>query len=244
MDAEPILFIVFGALALIGALAVIGFKNPVYSAIALIGTFFAQAGLFILLGAHFVAAVQVIVYAGAIMVLFLFVIMLLNLGSVSVDRPKAGIAKSAAIVLGIIFALEGVYIAVNASKDTAVARTKQESAVGGGAITEAQLKEIGEMEATYQLTRDEINTEYVPQIAAADKTLESLTAVEAQTLIQTIQREMGKTERIGTVLFSKFLLPFEVTSLILLAALIGVIALVKREEPKAISQPGIGTTED
>ena len=235
MNAEPILFIAFGAMALIGALAVIGFKNPVYSAIALIVTFFAQAGLFILLGAHFVAAVQVIVYAGAIMVLFLFVIMLLNLGSVDVDRPKAGIAKGAAIVLGIIFALEGVYIAVNASKGTAVARVKQESTVGGGPITEAQLKEIGEIEATYQLTRDEINSEYVPQVAAADKTLESLTMVEAQTLIQMIQQEMGKTERIGTVLFSKFLLPFEVTSLILLAALIGVIALVKREEPKEVS---------
>ena len=235
MNAEPILFIVFGALALIGAVSVIGFKNPVYSAIALIGTFFAQAGLFILLGAHFVAVVQVIVYAGAIMVLFLFVIMLLNLGSVRSDQPRAGIAKGAAIILGVVFALEGVYIAVNASKGTAVARVKQESTVGEGAITEIQLKEIGEMEAIYQLTRDEINTEYVPQVAAADKTLESLTAVEAQTLIQTIQREMGKTERIGAVLFSKFLLPFEVTSLVLLAALIGVIALVKREEPKGAS---------
>ena len=235
MNAEPILFIVFGALALIGALAVIGFKNPVYSAIALIGTFFAQAGLFILLGAHFVAAVQVIVYAGAIMVLFLFVIMLLNLGSVRVDRPKAGIAKGAAIVLGIIFALEGVYIAVNASKDTAVARVKQESAVDGGAITEAQLKKISEMEATYQLTRDEINAEYIPKVAAAAKTVENLTADDAQKLIQTLQGEMGTTERIGSVLFGKFLLPFEVTSLILLAALIGVIVLVKREQPKGAS---------
>ena len=236
MSAEPILFIVFGALALIGAVAVIGFKNPVYSVLALIGTFFAQAGLFVLLGAHFVAAVQVIVYAGAIMVLFLFVIMLLNLGNVGVDRPKAGIAKGAAIVLGIIFALEGVYIAVNASKGTAVARVKQESdVVGGGPITAAQLEKISMIQATYQLTRDEINTEYVPKVATADKTLESLTAVEAQKLIQTLQGEMGKTERIGSVLFSKFLLPFEVTSLILLAALIGVIALVKREQPKGAS---------
>lgn len=235
MDAEPILFIVFGALALIGAVGVIGFKNPVYSALALIGAFFAQAGLFILLGAHFVAAVQVIVYAGAIMVLFLFVIMLLNLGSVRVDRPKAGIAKGAAIVLGIIFALEGVYIAVNVSKDTAVARRKQEATLGKGAVTAAQLKEIREIEATYQLTRDEINTEYVPKIAMADRTVESLTAAQARALIQTLQQEMGKTERIGTVLFSKFLLPFEVTSLILLAALIGVIALVKREQPKEAS---------
>ena len=107
MHAEPILFIIFGALAVISAVAVITFKNPIYSALALIGTFFAQAGLFVVLGAHFVAAGQVIVYAGAVMVLFLFVIMLLNLGTVQVVRPAAGITKGVAIVLGIIFALEG-----------------------------------------------------------------------------------------------------------------------------------------
>ena len=235
MNAEPILFIIFGALAIVGALAVITFKNPVYSALALIGTFFAQAGLFVVLGAHFVAAVQVIVYAGAIMVLFLFVIMLLNLGTIQVARPAAGIAKGLAIILGIIFALEGIYIAVNVSKGTAVARVKQDKTISGTAITPTQLKKIGEIEADYQLTHDEINTDYVPKIAADNKNVETLTAAEAHELIQTLQQEMGKTERIGSVLFSKFLLPFEVASLILLAALIGVIALVKREQPKAAS---------
>ena len=70
MNPEQILFILFGAVSLIGAIAVISFRHPIYSALSLIVTFFAQAGLFVLLGAHFVAAVQVIVYAGAIMVLF------------------------------------------------------------------------------------------------------------------------------------------------------------------------------
>nr|MCS5612107.1 NADH-quinone oxidoreductase subunit J [Candidatus Poribacteria bacterium] len=68
-----VLLVIFGLVAICSAICVIAFKNPIHSALALILTFFSQAGLFIALGAHFVAAVQVIVYAGAIMVLFLFV---------------------------------------------------------------------------------------------------------------------------------------------------------------------------
>ena len=171
MNAEQILFILFGAVSLIGAIAVISFRHPIYSALSLIVTFFAQAGLFVLLGAHFVAAVQVIVYAGAIMVLFLFVIMLLNLGTLSAKGAIGTKLKGVAIILGILFAAEGIYIAVNALNDTAVA-----SAEPAAAVTTT----------TYD---------------------------------------------IGELLFSKYLLPFEVTSLILLAALIGVIVLVKRESP-------------
>ena len=168
MNAEQILFILFGAVSLIGAIAVISFRHPIYSALSLIVTFFAQAGLFVLLGAHFVAAVQVIVYAGAIMVLFLFVIMLLNLGTLSVKGAIGTKLKGFAIILGILFAAEGIYIAVNALNDTAVA-----SAAPAAIPT-----------TTYD---------------------------------------------IGELLFSEYLLPFEVTSLILLAALIGVIVLVKRD---------------
>lgn len=75
----PVLFIIFAGLAIAAAIMMVTHKNPVYSAIFLIITFFALAGLYFLLGAQFLSVVQVIVYAGAIMVLFLFVIMLLNL---------------------------------------------------------------------------------------------------------------------------------------------------------------------
>ena len=111
MNAEMILFFMFGGVSLIGAIAVISFRHPIYSALSLIVTFFAQAGLFVLLGAHFIAAVQVIVYAGAIMVLFLFVIMLLNLGTLSAKGVMTGKLKGIAIVLGILFAAESIYIA-------------------------------------------------------------------------------------------------------------------------------------
>jgi NADH-quinone oxidoreductase subunit J len=77
---EALLFAVFAFVAVASAILMVTFRNPVHSALSLVTTLFALAGLFVLLKAHFLAAVQVIVYAGAIMVLFLFVIMLLNLG--------------------------------------------------------------------------------------------------------------------------------------------------------------------
>jgi NADH-quinone oxidoreductase subunit J len=226
---EFILFIIFGLLALGAAIAVIVFRNPVYSALALIITFFSQAGLFILLGAHFVAAVQVIVYAGAIMVLFLFVIMLLNLGSIDVARPAVGAAKIFAIILGVIFAAEGIYIATTVYNTPALTRVQQEKEARGPTITPAQLQKIETIKETSQLDDEQINARYVPRIAQAKTLVNDLTAREAQQLIETLQKEEGgKTYQIGSVLFSKFLLPFEITSLILLAALIGVIVLVKR----------------
>ena len=128
MNAEQILFILFGAVSLIGAIAVISFRHPIYSALSLVVTFFAQAGLFLLLGAHFVAAVQVIVYTGAIMVLFLFVIMLLNLGTLSVKGAVGGKLKGFAIILGILLAIEGIYIATNVLNNTAIASAQPATA--------------------------------------------------------------------------------------------------------------------
>jgi NADH-quinone oxidoreductase subunit J len=221
---QPILFIFFGGLAIIGGIAVITFRNPVYSALALVVTLFSQAGLFLLLGAYFVAAVQIIVYAGAIMVLFLFVIMLLNLGSIDAARPAAGVAKGVAIVLGVLFAAQAVYVAVNVSQAT----VGKPADLKGGISTA-----VAEIEATYELDRTKTISDYVtPQYSKTS--VEMLTESEARDLILTLRRDnMGKTKQIGSVLFSKFLLPFEVTSLILLAALIGVIVLVKRE-PKTV----------
>ncbi len=175
-DPEQILFVVFGMISLIGAVAVIAFRHPIYSALSLIVTFFAQAGLFVLLGAHFVAAAQIIVYAGAIMVLFLFVIMLLNLGELSMKGAVGRKLKGFAIILGVLLAAEGIYIAMNALKDG--------TAAAAAPATEAMEK----------------------------------------------AQETGYTvEEIGDLLFTKYLLPFEVASFILLAALIGVIVLVKRD---------------
>lgn len=82
--AEAIVFIIFAAVALVGAISIIMARNTVYSAMGLLATMFSVAVLYVVLDAHFIAAVQVIIYAGAVMTLFLFVIML-----VGVDKPDA-----------------------------------------------------------------------------------------------------------------------------------------------------------
>ena len=78
MASELLLFYAFAAVAVLGSLFVIVQRNPIYSVLSLIGAFFGLSGLYVLLDAPFVAIVQIIIYAGAIMVLFLFVVMLLN----------------------------------------------------------------------------------------------------------------------------------------------------------------------
>src|SRR5216683_2143621 len=75
---ETAAFYVFGAIAVVASLLVIAQRNPIYSVLLLIASFGALSGLYVLLDAPFVAVIQIIVYAGAIMVLFLFVVMLLN----------------------------------------------------------------------------------------------------------------------------------------------------------------------
>jgi NADH-quinone oxidoreductase subunit J len=104
---ETFVFLVAAAICLAGALGVVLSKNPVHSALSLVGTLFGVAVLFVAQNADFLAAVQVIVYAGAIVVLFLFVIMLLGVDraeDLSVD-PLVG-QRAAAVVAGVaIFAL-------------------------------------------------------------------------------------------------------------------------------------------
>jgi NADH-quinone oxidoreductase subunit J len=78
LGSEYLVFYAFAAMAVLGSLLVIGQRNPIYSVLALIAAFFGLSGLYVLLDAPFVAVVQIIIYAGAIMVLFLFVVMLLN----------------------------------------------------------------------------------------------------------------------------------------------------------------------
>ena len=78
MASDLLLFYLFAAITVLGALAVIGQRNPIYSVMAIVGSFCGLSGLYVLLEAPFVAVVQIIIYAGAILVLFLFTVMLLN----------------------------------------------------------------------------------------------------------------------------------------------------------------------
>lgn len=105
--AETVVFIIFAAVALVGAVSIIMAKNTVYSAIGLLATMFAVAVLYVVLDAHFIAAVQVIIYAGAVMTLFLFVIML-----VGVDKPEAYGAQVPAQRIATIVVAIGLFAAI------------------------------------------------------------------------------------------------------------------------------------
>ncbi len=166
---EIILFIFFSLIAVASAVIMITRANPVISAIFLIVNFFSLAGLYLILNAQFIAVLQILVYAGAIMVLFVFVIMLLNLGDEEALTDKFGLRKITAVSVGaIIFFQLAYFILVK----------------GNSAISMPQSNNS----------------------AAA-----------------------GSVENIGIQLFTTYLIPFEVTSMLLIAAIIGAVVLAKRE---------------
>lgn len=183
------LFYVFGALALTAAILAVTRKNAVASAIWLVVMFFGLAANYVLLEAWFVAVVQVLVYAGAIMVLFLFVIMLLDLRSETLEgtaRPKLPLIG----VLAALIFLVGGGIAIH----------------HGGLIpaTDAEAKTQEEVKALFR--DSEMAGGKPAQIKALD----------------------GSAKGIGAELFSKWILAFEVTSVLLLGAILGAVILTKR----------------
>jgi len=170
------LFILFSVTALMGAVAMIGSRNPVASLMFLVLTFFAISAIFVLMEAHFLAAVQVIVYAGAILVLFLFVIMLLNLGQADGTDIRGLAGRLGAVVVGSAsLALIG----------TLVWRGQRTDVAGG----------MGEE------------------------------------TIQAILRSRGAVGAVAEPLFRSYLVPFEVTSLLLLVAIVGAVVLARRKAP-------------
>ena len=129
MTLPLILFFACAAIAVIGALLVIFLREPIHSALALILVMVSLAVLYLLLGAEFIAAVQIIVYAGAIMVLFVFVIMLLNAG-VEERTDFSKIAKFGGVPLGFLLLLEIAHWLYHSPVGTAIAN-------GAGSSNEA-----------------------------------------------------------------------------------------------------------
>ncbi len=169
MTLEQITFIILALIGLTSALMLIIQKNPVYSVLLLILHFFALAGFYLLLNAQFIAVLQILVYAGAIMVLFVFVIMLLNLSNEEALKDPFNLRKIIASIFGVVLILQfGVFFFIKA--------------------------------------KDDLNVTISPN------------SIEA-----------GSIKKISEVLFSTYLIPFEVTSFILLVGIIAAIVLAKRK---------------
>src|ERR671928_846353 len=99
---SEVVFYIFAVAAIISATLCILQKNPVSAALWLVSTMFSLAAIYVLLNAQFIAAIQVLVYAGAVMVLFLFVIMLLNLGHPASDLRGPSTVAAAVVIVGLL----------------------------------------------------------------------------------------------------------------------------------------------
>src|SRR5215831_4679560 len=164
---DSLLFLIFAAIAVVCGINLVLQKHPISSALSLIGVMGSLAVLYLLLGGEFIAMVQLIVYAGAIMVLFIFVIMLLNAGAEEKLRGRSFIAQ----IIGIpaILALAAVMVFFNAQGFPDMGNIK-----------------FGDF-------------------------------------------HQGSARAVGTALFTDYLLPFEVTSVLILIAILGAVVLARKE---------------
>src|SRR5579864_9241524 len=169
MNIAMAVFVACGVMAIVGALALILAREPVHSALALVLVMISLAILYLLLGAAFIAAIQILVYAGAIMVLFVFVIMLLNAGE-EVRTNLSRLAKWVGLPFGIFFLAEMGYLLFH--------EYAGRTASGGGAAA-------------------------APVVAS--------------------------TTDLSLKLFTEFVLPFELTSILILIAVLGAMVLARKE---------------
>ncbi len=165
---ETLFFLIISLVAIVSAIMVISCKNPINSALSLILTFFCLATYYVMLDAPFMAAVQVMVYAGAIMVLIVFTIMLLNIRVNATQKHAHKVALSC--IIGFATLINAAFIVF-----------KSRAAVPAGPYTSNVIKQV------------------------------------------------GHTELIGKEMFTTFLLPFEITSILLLVAIVGAVILAKKK---------------
>ena len=168
MSITEILFWGLSVLALFSAIMVVASKSPVHSILFLIVVFFAISGHYILLNAQFLAIVNIIVYAGAIMVLFLFVVMLMNLNAESEPRKNRMIQFAGLI--------------------------------SGGSL-------------------------FLVLIAAISQSTQSAN------MVQMVGGNSGLIKNLGMVLFKDYVIPFEISSVLFLSAMIGAVVIGKKESP-------------
>jgi NADH-quinone oxidoreductase subunit J len=117
VSLDAILFYVFAAVSVLSALVVVGQRNPTYSAFALIATMVSLSAIFGLLGSPFIAVLQLVVYAGAIMVLFVFVLMLLNVKEEQRVPAGSGAFRWTALGLGALLAAQVIVVLVRAPRE-------------------------------------------------------------------------------------------------------------------------------
>ena len=165
------IFYIFAALSVFGALGVLFLKNPIHCALSLVGTFFCLGSIYVMLNAEFVAVIQVLIYAGAIMVLFLFVLMLLSSKDMEMSSNKWTAGKIFAGLLSL-----GIFV-----------------------------------QLAYLFTGNELKL-----------------GPKGEYPIEVVE-EIGSIALIGRLLFTDYILSFEIIVILLLVAVIGAVVIAKRK---------------
>ncbi len=186
LDFQQIVFLALGFVAVVASIMTIIQRNAIYSALFLAVTFFQIAAIYVLLGAEFLAVLQVLVYTGAILVLFLFVVMLLQLREGPQLEDQRRWQPLVAWPLGLLLA--GELVAIIFSKDV---YTQMQQGISNGAVTVGQ---------------------YTPANTVGIG---------------------GNVQAVGRTLYTDYIYPFEIASLILLIAVVGAIILSKQIEPES-----------
>ncbi len=239
MDATTIFFYIFAAGAILSSVAVVVARIPLYSAIALILDFFFFAGLYVLLSAHFMAIIQILVYGGAIMVLFMFIIMLLNLReeheliTVRTHHAVAIILSMSLMVmmgtaLNKIVDMNAVQAAtVGTTEDTLVAVP---SRVPGlyGALDEASLEQGFKSKVSKWSagTAKSSDGKYRPVDPSAPTVVPTM--LSGGTPEHPEPASFGTAEPMSLLLVNRFVVPFELTALMLLGAIVGAVVIAKK----------------
>jgi NADH:ubiquinone oxidoreductase subunit 6 (subunit J) len=280
---ETLFFWIFAAGALVSSSLVIFFRNPLYSALSLIADFFFFAGLYVLLSAHFMAVTQVLVYGGAIMVLFVFIIMLLNLQEDQFEsfsfRIHHLIAGATAVGL-FVMVLQAVTPIADGDK---IAEARAEAAEEYAAKVEAAEKKAeggeeseGEQESEddadpasveidtkskipglyADLNEEALEARYAAKVRAWDDGTSTPAAGKYPTfdpdkkfevppvLVRSARARVtrdsaievhpeatatfGTTQPLSLLIVNRFVIPFELTALLLLGAIVGAVIIAKR----------------
>lgn len=271
MSAELIFFFILALGILVSSVLVVAFKNPINGAVSLVCTFVMLAGVYALLSAPFLAIIQVMVYAGAIMVLFLFVIMLLNQSEEELGDRKLTVTKvvaglgSLALLVGFVSAVLTLQDKAPVEIDQALAgktlaqavqqvdpslsgqdasRVASTQALVDGAFVEDPgyvLKEGQVLE--FSTTRfpglarharvphaEDLRRLHLTEQELKEAELKPLSAAQRRDLEARLVTwdKFGSVEQVGSQLYTKWLFPFEIMALLLLAAIPGAVVLAKR----------------
>lgn len=197
-------------------------RNPVHSMLWVLALFMHVAGIFLALHAEFLAAVQVIVYAGAILIFYLFIVMLLDLTGEE-TRPRFGNHWKLAVVAGGVFFI----IMVLALKEQD--KQQQAEAPIEAADEQAAFPELEKYIADGLVVEKKEDGFWV----YVDGALVNKEPLKEKNVVGYVDNYLGNLARVGRLLFGRFALPFEIVSLVLLAAIVGAVVLARRRSTES-----------